>query len=885
MKNRRDDEIEREIRSHLELEAEERAADGMSETDAQYAARRAFGNVTRTQEDVRAVWTRRWFEELVQDVGYALRTLRKSPGFTTVAVLTLALGIGANTAIFSVVNAVILQPLGYPKPQQLQFLSTRFERGEGGSSSLSPAEYWELTEINQSFSVVGAFVIGQANLAARDRPRRVTRAAVNAELLEALAVQPEHGRWFHRAETRAGGPALVMLSYDLWQSDFGARQDMVGRTIEVDGVIQEVIGIMPAGFDLMDRHVELWQPLQLAPAMRQYRASHFLSVLGRLKDGVTPVQAEAELASLVASWGARVGASGHVFTSGEHVVQMEPLQDEIVGSAQRVLWVLQAAVGLVLLVACANLANLLLARAGARRRELAVRTALGAGRGRLLRQFIAEGIVLSLLGAALGLGLAWAGVRTLSVAYPDGLPRLADVAVDPAVLGFTMIVSILTGAAFGLVPLLPVSAAGFAGLLKDAGTRGATSARRVRGAIVAGEVALAVVLVVGAGLMVRTVVNLMNVDAGFERSRLVTFGVALPAATYSSFDRHVQIYHRLIDRFRAMPGVDHVSIVSGLPPQRRANGFGTDVEDYTARGDVLDVVSYYQTVTAGYFEAMRVPIVRGRAFREADRIDAPVAVVNETFARTFWKDLDPIGRRVRPRFGDETPWVTVVGVAKDVKQGGVGRATGTELYLLLEQLPRIFPTVATLNAILRSITESGTMNIVVRSGLPMATLQPAIANAVREADPALPMIGLQPMDDVIGSSLRQPRMLMHLFGSFAGLALVLAAIGTYGVLSYAVLQRRREIGIKMALGAERAIVLRGVMEQGLRLTSLGLVAGLAAALVLTRLMEALLFEVRPNDPVTLAGVAGLIIAVAGAASLVPALRATRVDPTVALREE
>jgi putative ABC transport system permease protein len=879
-----EDELKREIQTHLDLEAEERVADaGMSETDARYAALRAFGNVTRTKEDVRAVCTRRWIDEIVQDVRYAFRTLRKNPGFTIVAVLTLALGIGANTAIFSVVNAVILQPLGYPEPEKLQFLTTRFGRGSG-QSSLSPAEYWELTEINQSFAVVGAFVIGDVNLAARDRPRRVTRATVNAELLEALAVQPQQGRWFRREETRAGGPALVMLSYDLWQSDFGAREDVVGRTIEVDGLMREVIGIMPAGFDLMDRHVQLWQPLQLAPAIRQYRASHFLSVVGRLKEHVTPVQGEAELASLVATWSERVGVRGHVFAPGAHVIQMEPLQDEIVGSARRVLWVLQSAVGLVLLIACANLANLLLARAGSRRREFAVRTALGASRGRLLRQFTAEGIVLSLVGAALGLGLAYASVRALTVTYPEGLPRLVDVGVDPAVLGFTILVSVVTGVAFGFVPLMQVSAAGFERLLKDAGTRGAT-ARRVRGALVAAEVALAVVLVVGAGLMVRTVLNLMSVDPGFDRSRLVTFGVALPSATYAMFDRQVQIYQRLIDRLSAMPGVDDVAIVSGLPPQRQANGFGTDVEDYTPRPEVMDVVDYYQTVTAGYFEAMRIPIVRGRTFREADRIGAPVALVNETFARTFWKDLDPIGRRVRPRFGDETPWVTVIGVAKDVKQGGVDRATGTELYLLLEQLPRAFPNLPALNSMLRSITNSGAMNIVVRSDLPMATLQPALAGALREADPSLPIIGLRPMDEVISGSMRGPRMLMHLFGGFAGLALLLAAIGTYGVLSYLVTQRRREIGIRIALGARRETILRSVMAHGLTLALIGVAAGLAAALVLTRLMEALLFEVRPNDPATLVGVAVLIAAVAAAASIVPAFRATRVDPIAALRDE
>jgi predicted permease len=823
--------------------------------------------------------------EVVLDVRYAFRTLRKSPGFTIVAVLTLGLGIGANTAIFSVVNAAILQPLGYRQPEQLLFLTTRFGRGDGGQSSLSPAEYWEFTEINHSFSVVGAFVIGDVNLAARDQPRRVTRAAVNAELLEALAVQPEHGRWFRREETRAGGPALVMLSHDLWQSGFGANEDLVGRTIEVDGVTREVIGIMPAGFDLMDRQVELWLPLQLAPAIRQYRASHFLSVLGRLKDGVTPMQAEAELASLVASWGERVGASGHVFTPGDHMMQMEPLQDEIVGSARRVLWLLQAAVGLVLLVACANLANLVLARADVRRPELAVRTALGASPGRLLRQFTAEGLGLSLLGAALGLGLARVGVRTLRVAYPDGLPRVADVAVDPAVLGFTMLTCVMTAVAFGLVPLLQVPAAGLGRLLKDTGTRGATSARRLRSALVAGEVALAVVLVVGAGLMMRTVSNLMNVDAGFDRSRLVTFGVALPAATYSTFDRQVQVYQRLVDRLGAIPGVENVSIASGLPPQRQVNAFGTDVEDYTPRPDVLDVVDFYQTVTAGYFETMRIPIMRGRTFRESDRTGAPVAVVNETFARTFWKDLDPIGRRVRPRFGDTTPWVTVIGVAKNVKQGGVDRATGTELYFLLEHLPQVFPALPALNAILRSTTQNGAMNVVLRSGLPMATLQPTVTSVVREADPSLPIIGLRPMDDVIGGSLRQPRMLMHLFGGFAGLTLLLAAVGTYGMLSYLVTQRRREIGIRMALGAGRGTVLGSVMAHGLTLAVIGLVAGLAAALMLTRLMKALLFEVSPNDPATLAGVAALITIVAAAASLVPAVRATRVDPIVALRDE
>jgi predicted permease len=882
MKKGRDDEIEREIRTHLDLEAEERVADGMSETDARYAALRAFGNVTRTQEDVRAVWTRRRLDEIAQDVRYAVRTLRRSPGFTIVAVLTLALGIGANTAIFSIVNAVLLQPLAYPRPEQLKFLTTRF--GEGGQSSVSPAEYVELTEISQSFSVVGAFAIGEVNLSARDRPRRVTRATVNAELLEALAVPPERGRWFRRDETRAGGPALVILSYELWRSAFAAREDIVGQLVEIDGVRREVIGVMPPGFDLMDERVELWLPLQLDfPALRQFRESHFLSVLGRLKDGVTPEHADAELASLVASWGERTGASGHVFTPGEHIMQMEPVLEEIVGPARRAFWVLQAVVGLVLLIACVNLANLLMVRAEVRRREIAVRRAIGAGRRRLLAQFVAEGLVLSVLGGALGLAIAWTGVRALTVAYPDSLPRVADITIDPAVLGFTLLVSVTTGVLFGLAPLryLPEGVAG--SLLNDP-TRGTIGPRPwVRRALVAGEVALAVVLVAGAGLMVRTVVNLMTVDAGFERSRLVTFGVALPAATYGTFDQRVQLYRRLIDRFSAMPGIDGVSAVSGLPPQREDNNLGTDIEDYTPPPEVSDWVNYYQTVTSGYFETMGIPIVRGRAFQRTDRTGAPVAVVNEAFVRTFWKGLDPIGRHVRPRFGDQTPWVTVIGVARDVKQAGVDQPTGTELYFLFDQLPRIFPTIPADRV--GSMLGDGSMHIMLRSALPTATLQTSIASAVREADPSLPIIRLRNMEDVFRDSVRRPRMLMQLFTGFAGLALLLAAIGTYGVLSYMVTQRRRELGIRMALGAERAIVLRTVLGHGLKLTCVGLVAGLAAALVLTRLMETLLFEVRPNDSATLAGVAALITAVAAAASLVPAVRATRVDLIEALKDE
>jgi predicted permease len=727
-------------------------------------------------------------------------------------------------------------------------------------------------------------VAGEANLSARDRPRRATSAAANAELLEALAVPPERGRWFRREETSAGGPAVVILAHELWQSAFGGREDLVGQSIDIDGVGHEVIGIMPPAFDLMDKRIQVWLPLQLAPTTRQFRASHFLSVVGRLKEGIARERAESELASLMETWGDRVGASGHVFAPGRHVLRMQPVLDEVVGSTRRAFWLLQAAVGLVLLIACANLASLLTVRADARRTEVAIRTALGAGRRRLLAQFLAEGLVLVVLGTALGLVVASIGIGMLKAAYPESVPRVADVGIDPTVLAFTLLAASVTGVVFGLVPLRYLSERVGGRLLNDR-TAGTTRTRSwARRLLVSSEAALAMVLVVASALMMRTVSNLMNVKTGFERSGLVTFGVALPAATYPTFDQRVQLYARLIDRFGGMPEMEGVAAVTGLPPHRERNLFGTDIEDYPPPPDRAETVEYYQRVTSGYFETMRIPIVQGRGFEATDRVSAPVAVVNEAFVRAFWKGLDPVGRHVRPHFGDETPWLTVVGVAKDVKQAGVDKPTGTELYLLLDQLPRIFPGIPA-GRLATLLGDRGTINFMLRTPLPAAALQASITNAVREADRSLPVVGLRNMEEVVRDSVRRPRMLMQLFAVFAGLALLLAAIGTYGVLSYVVAQRRREIGIRMALGARRALVLRAVMGQSLGLTGVGVMVGAAGALAATRLMQMLLFEVRPNDPETLAAAAALIAVVALTASLLPAVRATRVDPMVALRDE
>jgi predicted permease len=840
-------------------------------------------------------------DTLRQDLRYAFRSLLRAPGFTIVTILTLALGIGANTAIFSIVNGVILRPLGYPKPAQLMFLTTRFPNMGFDQFWVSPPEFLEFRELTRSFAEVGAFTTGEANITAADRPLRVRSASVTDDLLRALGVQPFDGRLFAKGETDAVGPPpapgapppqpprVAILSHELWQSAFGG-QPVVGRTVEINGVPREVVGILRPGADVMDNRTQVWLPLGLNPANRQNRANHYLYLIGRLKNGVSEQQAESELTALIRTWADRVGPKQHVFrpppapgadpgAGAGHVLQMEPVQDEIVGSASRTIWVMQAAVGLVLLIACANLASLLLARAETRHRELAVRTALGAGRGRLLRQFITEGVLLSLTGGALGLVIARLGVNALIRWYPTSLPRTSEVTVDSIVLLFTLGVSVATGIVFGLAPLTHTRVKELAVALKE-GARGASGAARhhIRRGLVMAEVAMAVMLVIGAALLLRTVYNLANVDAGFDRSRLVTFSMSLPVANYQQAPARAQLYQRLLERLRQVPGVQSASAMTGLPPTRPVNANDTEIDNYTAPPEgPFENVDYYQNVMTGYFETMGIPIVQGRGFLPTDAAaTGMVAVVNETLVRTFWKDRNPIGQRLRPCCGDPIPWFTVVGVAKDVKQGGVDQKTGTEFYLLVDQTANVPGPLANAPA---------TMNVVLRTTLPPAALASTIESAVRQADASVPVVRLRDMDDVFAESIRQPRLLGQLLGALAGLALLLATIGTYGVLSHMVTERRREIGIRMALGADQGRVVGLVMRQGLLVTAAGLAGGLAGAGALSRLIGSLLFGVQPTDPVTFAAVVATIGLVAALACWLPAWRASRVDPTVVLRDE
>jgi putative ABC transport system permease protein len=823
-------------------------------------------------------------DSLLRDLRHAVRNLARTPGFALVTILTLALGIGANTAIFSVVNAVILRPLGYPHPEQLVYISSQFPTMGFDQFWVSPPEFFELQERARAFEAVGAYSIGQVNVSA-DRPRRAQAAQATTDLFRALGVAPARGRVFDVADTRPGGAQVALLSYELWQSAFGGGQEIVGQPVEIDGVRRTIVGIMPPRYDVADQHVEVWLPLVLDPANRRNRGNHYLYLIGRLAPGATLASANAELDTLLSGWQRSITGSDnppreqrvHTPDPQNHRLRFDPLQAQIVGSARTSVWVLQGAVVFVLLIACANLANLLLARAESRYKEFAVRAALGAGRGRLLRQFMVEGCLLSLSGAALGLAVAFGGMRALIAAYPDSLPRAAEVALDGGVLAFTLLMALATGAVFGLAPLLHLAPEATATALKEGGQRTTAGGRqRLRRGLVVAEVALAVALVIGAGLLLRTVANLTRVDGGFARGHLVTFLVDLPGAAYKTPQQIDEFYRRLVDRLRATPGVQSVAAMSGLPPVRQVDANDTDIEGYKAPPNgPYENIDYYQVATSGYAETMGIPVVEGRTFQASDAIGPKVVMVNQTMARTYYGGGSAIGKRVRPSAPPtaKVPWFTIVGVLKDVKQGGVDRKTGTELYFDFEQLQDA-----------QGFTPTA-MNVVLRTPLAREALAGTIRQIVAELDPALPVVKLRAMDDVFAAAIGRPRLLAQLLGIFAALALLLAAIGSYGVLSYMVTERRREIGIRMALGADRASVLRMVLGQGLQLTLIGILAGLSAAFALNRLIASLLFGVKPTDPETIGGVVLLIAGVALLACYLPARFATRVDPMIVLREE
>ncbi len=887
---RADFELDEELRFHLDQLSEENVAAGMPPEEARRAAQRAMGGIAQYKEECRDMRRVNLIEDFVQDLRYAIRSLAKSPGFTAIVVATLALGIGANTAIFTIVHGVLLRPLDYPKPDRLVYLTAESAATGGTQSALSAAEYREFRQMSRSFTAVGAYstggaayTTGEVNLSAGERPVRVRSISADAQLFEALGIPPQQGRLFRDEETsRWTGtlpPPIAILSDRLWRTAFGGRP-VVGQKVGIEGRPHEIVGIMPPGADLMDHHPEVWLPLWLHPNMASERGAHVLYAVGRLKEGITFEAARTELSAFVENWGGRTGTKEHVpsnrwLSPADHTLRLQTLQEAVAGSSSRPLWVLQAAAGFVLLIVCANLANLTMARAGSRKREFVLRAALGASRFRLIRQSVTESVVMSGAGGLLGVWLASVGVRALVRAYPGSLPRTDGLVAGLPVLLVTLGLSTGTALLFGLVSLGRGRTSGMVMALKEGG-RGSSGAwrRYARRGLVIAQVAFAAVLAIGAALLAQTVYHLTRADAGFDRSRLATFSMTLPMATFEP-DTRAQAYQRVLERLRPVPGVLATAAMSGLPPNRTADAIGTVFENHLpGDGRPSEIVDYYQLVMGDYFGTMGIPLIAGRGFEPTGNASqGKVAVVNETLAKRIWKGQDPIGRRLRPPGGwfgaGGAVWHTVIGVAKDVRQQGVDRPAGAEIYISLDQHGVAPPS----------------MNVVMRTTLPTGALAGTIERVVREVDASVPVVGLRDMDSVFAESIRRPRLLARLLGAFAGLALLLAAIGTYGVLSYMVTERRREIGIRVALGAARLSVLTQILKQGLEVTALGAAVGVVGALAVNRLMASMLFGVQPADTVTIAVVMATILAVAVVASWVPAWRASRVDPSVVLRED
>jgi predicted permease len=822
-------------------------------------------------------------ESFWQDLRYGIRMLAKAPGFAAVAVLTLALGIGANTAIFSVVNAVLLRPLPYKSAGQLVHVWGKLEKLGIPINSISEPEWWELKDTSQSFTELAAFVPDDgANLTSADsRPVRVTEGDATSSLFSILGVQPQLGRIFTAEEDEPGKSHVVLLSDSLWRSALGADPNVVGKIIQVDGTGYTVVGVLPPGFQFEGPH-DIWNPLGLDRTKAQGRGSHYLSVIGRLKPGVPLEQASSEMDRFAAQLAREHPDYVPYGPDGGWGVFLVALQEQIVGRVRPALLVLLGAVGFVLLIACVNIANLLLARASTREREIAIRAALGAGKWRIVSQLLTESVLLALVGGGFGLLLSYWGVSALRALNPDNLPRASEIGLDGTVLGFTLGLSLLTGLVFGLVPALHVAGANLQDCLKEGGrgTSGGLGGRRLRDALVVSEIALALVLLVGAGLMVRSFRRLLEVNPGFQTRNVLTMQLSLPSTTYKDGTPVISFYRQLLEKVKNLPGVEAAGAVSKLPLDDSNYSGSVFLQDTPVTG-LQRFMNYpflevdLRMATPGYFGVMRIPLVRGRPFTEADNENAPlIAIVDTDFAQRLWPGQDPIGKQVAidpiPNVNPPQPrWRTVVGVVAHVKNRTLDFEGREQAYF---PQPQVSFSVRT-------------MTLAVRTGLDASRLAGTVRQQVAALDRDLPIYQVTTMQQRLDTSVAQPRLNLVLLAAFATLALVLAGVGIYGVMAYSVTQRTHEIGIRMALGAQHEDVMRLVITQGLKLAALGVGIGLVAALGVTRFMSSLLFGVQATDPVTFALVALALTGIALAACFVPARRAMRVNPIVALRYE
>ena len=807
---------------------------------------------------------------LLQDLRFAVRQMAKKPGFAAVVVLTMALGIGANAAIFSVLDAVLLRPLPYSNPEGLIKVWTRFT-GIGlpnDQNWISAPEFRDFQQLNSSFTDLAAIGSGSINLGVKGSPQRVVGAAVTPSLFSMLGAQTLLGRTFLPEEAQPGRDHEVVLSYGLWRRVFGGNPNVVGSTIDIDGVPNSVVGVMPAGFAYPDE-TEIWGPLAFSPddLSENNRGSHGFEVLGRIKPGLSLAQVQSDMDRVGKTMIEQHGA--YPYKKYGFGIILHPLLEETVGDVKPSLLVLMAAVGLVLLIACANIANLLLVRSTERQQEMETRMALGASGARLMRQLLTESVVLAFAGGVVGVAITPWILRGLIAIAAKSLPRAVHTTIDGRALSLTAAISLATGILFGLAPALQAGRKRqFEGLKGGRSTEGKRP-KRLRSALVICETALSLLLIAAAGLLIRSFAEILKVDPGFRPDGVLTTRVALPDAVYSKPEQVRGFYADLLDRVQRLPGVQAAGAVSALPLSGEGGSGTMTIDTQSVPLENSTPEADQRVVTPDYFKAMGISLVRGRTFEARDSdTAAPVAIVDESLAQAYWPNQDPVGKRLHPGgLQAKIPWATVIGVVRHVRNRTLEARSRVEVYWPESQRPSSAMTLAVLAA-----------------GNPM-NLVPTIQREVSAIDPDLPVYRVSSMTEVMGDSLERRRLALILLAGFAGLALVLAAVGIYGVTSYGVAQRLKEIGLRMALGADRGDVLGMLIRSGMATIAIGLGLGLALALLLTRLMSGLLFSVRPWDPVALSGAAGLLMVAALLAIFIPARRATKVNPMVALRYE
>ena len=871
-RDRRESDLDEEIAGHLAMAEADRVARGESPESAARNARRDFGNEALVKEAARAQWGWGSIERFWQDVRYGLRLLRRSPGFAAIAIVTLALGIGASTAILSVVDAILLRPLDYRDPSRLVVIL------HNGGGPIAPANFLDWKAQSHSFENMGAAEYWTPNLTGGDTPEKTWAIRMTADVLPVLGVRPALGRWFLESETRGGADHVVVLGHAIWKNRFGADPGILGQPILLDGQPYTVVGVMPPSFRFAPfwaTQAQLWAPLDLS-ARTTSRTGASLRLFARLKDGVALESARRDIAAVTA----RLEKE---FPGTNRDMQVIPLLEKVVGDVRPALLVLLAAVGFVLLIACANVANMLLARSSVRQREVALRAALGASRARTIRQLLTESLVLALVGGAAGAALGGWALRLLVAFAPPGIPRIESVHLDLRVLLATFVVSLISGAAFGLAPALQSLGTPLQGALKEGGSAGAgREGGRLRRVFVAAEVAIAIVLLIGGGLMIRTFLALKAIDPGWKPDGVVTLEVSVAGTKYAAPEKRPALYREVSDRLAAVPGVASAGAINHIPIAGDIWGFPYAVEGRPKPLPGDSPIAVYRAVLPGYFSTMRLPIVRGRDVAWSDDAGAPgVVLVNEVLAAKQWPGEDPLGRRIML---DDEHWLMVVGVVKNAVQSEWNSAPDDEVYLAALQTPELMSSPHSMSAYLSFVVRAAREQGVRTPGDP-AALTPSLRAAIRSIDPALPVSEIHTMRELVTGVNGRARFQTLLLATFAGAAALLAAIGIYGVMSYAVSRRTREIGVRMALGADPRSVLRLVVGQGMGVALAGAGVGLVAALLLTRLMAGILYGVRPSDPATYACVAAVLLAIALAASWIPARRAARIDPMKALRAE